>query len=166
MRKVVKGVLIVLTLVVIGIQFVRPERTNPPVDPARTLQANAQVPADVSAILTRACADCHSHETRWPWYSNIAPASWLVADDVQEGRTHMNISDWPAPERNGKRPEAVDKLEAICDEVQSGGMPIRAYLWLHPGAKLSEADVRTVCSWTESERTRLKGQASSGNSTR
>lgn len=165
-RKLVKVLVIAVIAGAIGIQFIRPDRTNPPVDPARTIEANTQLTPEVSAILNRACRDCYSNETRWPWYSNIAPISWQVTGHVTSGRLHLNLSDWPAPERNGRRASAPDKLTEMCDEVESGGMPIGQYLWLHPDARLSPDDVRTLCSWTEAESVRLKARASAGRSAR
>ena len=79
----------------VALQFVnRPDRTNPPEDPSLTFASQQYVPATVSATLERACYDCHSNRTVWPWYSAIAPVSWLVADDVEEGRKHLNFSEW------------------------------------------------------------------------
>ena len=140
-----RKLLYVLVAVLIGIQFVRPERTNPPVDPNRTVQAHLPVPEAVTNILKRSCYDCHSNETRWPWYSNIAPISWLIADDVDHGRSHVNFSEWPAED-----PKKVRKiLDEVCEVVEEGEMPLEAYVWLHPSAKLSEQDVATICEWTE-----------------
>src|SRR5271165_2324423 len=82
----VKKVVFALIGVLVLIQFVQPKRTNPPVVPSRSLEAHVPVPPQVSAILKRACGDCHSSETVWPWYSHVAPVSWLVADDVNVGR--------------------------------------------------------------------------------
>src|SRR5580765_2224450 len=84
--------LTVLLVGFIGIQLVRPDRTNPPVKAADSLQAKA--PAAINALLDRSCRDCHSNETRWPWYTNVAPTSWLVANHVHEGRDHFNYSEW------------------------------------------------------------------------
>jgi hypothetical protein len=86
--------------------------------------------------------NCHSHQTVWPWYSAIAPASWLVAHDVAEGREHLNLSDWarvPVEKR-------AHKLEEVCEETRKGHMPPRLYLMLHPEAKLSEQDSKLLCS--------------------
>ena len=74
----------------IAIQFVRPPRTNPPIEAARTLQARLALTADETRVLERACRDCHSNETRWPWYSQVAPVSWWVIDHVNHGRSHFN----------------------------------------------------------------------------
>ena len=79
---------LVLILAVIGIQFVPVNRMNPPVT------GEIGAPEKVMAILHRSCYDCHSNKTVWPWYSYVAPISWLVADDVHEGRRHMNFSEW------------------------------------------------------------------------
>ena len=129
-----------------GIQFVRPVRTNPATDPARSLAAQVAVPPEIGATLDRACGDCHSHKTRWPWYSAVAPASWLVVDHVDHGRRHLNFSDWTGT--GGER--AKDPLSAICREVTGGHMPMPSYLLLHREARLSPADVQALCGWTRS----------------
>jgi hypothetical protein len=128
-----------------GIQFVRPVRTNPATDPARSLAAHVAVPPEIAATLDRACRDCHSHQTRWPWYSGVAPASWLVVDHVDHGRRHLNFSDWAGT--GGER--AKDPLSAICREVTGGHMPMPSYLLLHRDARLSSADVQALCGWTQ-----------------
>lgn len=128
----------------VGLQFVGPSRTNPVSPPARALTAQLAVPADVDALLTRACRNCHSNETRWPFYSYIAPISWLVIRDVNEGRDHMNFSDWSyTPE------EGVDVLDKICREAKRGKMPLRTYTLIHWSAKLSPTDVSRLCTWSD-----------------
>ncbi len=135
--------LLTLLLLFIAIQVVRPARTNPPVDPSKTLQTQVQVPPNVEAILTRACANCHSNNTRWPWYSSIAPVSWLVVDDVNEGRSHLNFSDWEQRHRHEGSP-----FDEVCKQVRDGEMPPWYYRPLHPEARLAPADVETLCAWT------------------
>src|ERR1017187_6341112 len=97
-------------VVVFGLlQFTNPERTNPPV--VNDLMATSPPPPPVAAMLHAACYDCHSRETKWPWYSRIAPMSWLIANDVNEGRTNLDLSDWPAnnPTRAAKRLESMSE---------------------------------------------------------
>jgi hypothetical protein len=147
LKRIVLGFLIVLA----GMQFFRPDRANPPVDPARSVDAAATVQASVAAILKRSCYDCHSSETRWPWYSAIVPMGWGVAEDVKEGRSHMNLSEWGAYPPNKR----VGILEKMCDEVREGRMPLKQYLWLHRDARLSEADWKSVCDWSMDEADRL-----------
>ncbi len=147
LKRLSLGLLIVLA----GIQFFRPDRTNPPVMAEQTVQATASVPPGVDAVLKRSCYDCHSSETRWPWYSAVVPMAWGVANHVTEGRAQMNFSDWGTyPPR---RRAAL--LEKMCDEVREGKMPLREYLWLHRDATLSEADWKSVCDWSMDEADRL-----------
>src|SRR5258705_4623761 len=109
-----KWVLFVLAVAFLAIQFVRPPRTNPPIDPTKTIEATASVPADVHAILDRSCADCHSNKTVWPWYARVAPVSWLLADDVKKGRKELNLSEWGTfkPRRKAR------KLDELCDQIK------------------------------------------------
>lgn len=146
MKKVLRIVLIVLIAAFLVAQVFRPNRVNPPVDPAKALQA----PPNVQAILDRSCNDCHSNNTRWPWYTNISPLSWWIADHVKEGRRELNFSEFNGytERRKGK------KLEEICEQVQQGEMPLKNYVPLHPEAKLSDADQQTLCSWTKQLRGR------------
>jgi hypothetical protein len=140
-----------LVLVVAGLQFIRPDRTNPPVDAAMAVQAATTVPPQVGAVLRRSCYDCHSNETRWPWYSSAVPMGWGIASHVREGRAELNFSEWgryPAKKR------AV-LLEKMCEEVREGKMPLKQYLWLHRDAALSEADWKSVCDWSVDEAGRL-----------
>ena len=89
-RARVKKVLLALIVFLVVIQIFQPRRTNPPVVPSRFLTAHVHVPEDVYSSLIRSCGDCHSNEARWLWYSHIAPLSWVVTDDINEGRRYMN----------------------------------------------------------------------------
>jgi hypothetical protein len=149
--KVLKWFVIVLAVILVGIQFVRPARTNPPVDPSQTIEAHVQMPPEVASILDRSCRDCHSNKTVWPWYSNTAPVSWWVIDHVNHGRSHLNYSDWGKL----KREDQDKSLREICDQVFDGAMPLPSYLPMHPAARLSEQDKKVLCDWTEAERKRL-----------
>ena len=102
-----------------------------------------RVPPDAAVILDRSCRDCHSNETRWPWYSHVAPASWLVIDHVNHGRSHLNISEWG----NYDRPRQVELLKNSCELARKGAMPMPSYLVMHRAARLSPADVGTLCDW-------------------
>jgi hypothetical protein len=148
---------VALVLLSVAIQFVRPAKTNPVVNPATTIEAHAQVPSEVTAILQRSCGDCHSHQTRWPWYSQVAPVSWFVIDHVNHGRKHLNLSDWARYNRR----EAEELLDGICKTTKTGLMPLSSYLLLHRDAKLSQADVKALCEWTDTERQRLAYRSAS-----
>ena len=121
-----------------GLQLVPASRTNPP-------EREAPVaPADVQAILQRACYDCHSNETRWPWYSRIAPASFLISHDVSDGRRELNLSTWSQYDARRK----ARKLREIAEQVEKGKMPQWYYVLLHPQARLSAADRQLLIDWS------------------
>ena len=138
MRKLAILTLSALALVFLGIQLVPVERNNPPVE--------AEVPAsdEVRSILSRACYDCHSHETRWPWYSGIAPVSWLVAHDVHEGREKLNFSTW----NRLSTMKQVEALHESWEEVEEGEMPPGFYLPPHPDARLSARERAALRKWS------------------
>lgn len=123
---------------------------NPPLQAAHSIEARQQVPPEVSATLRRACYDCHSNETRWPWYSRVPPASLLIAKDVEAARAVLNFSEWPDSGVN-----AAGLLMAACADAGAGLMPMPRYLKLHPEAKLSSGEVDRICAWTEDEARRL-----------
>lgn len=137
----IKIIVAVLIIAVVGIQFVPVERTNPQVT------GEIEAPAEVMDIFRRSCYNCHSNETVWPWYSRVAPVSWLVVDDVDEGREEMNFSEWSgySEKKKGK------KIHETWEEVSEGEMPMWYYLLLHPEAELSAADKETLRKWTEAE---------------
>jgi len=141
----------IVAVLFLAAQFIRPGKTNPAADPARSLAAHTQMPLDVQRLLARSCNDCHSYQTRWPWYSNVAPAMWLVRNDVNTGRRFINFDDWTryGPGDQGKL------LEFMCDWTRKGRMPLWFYLPMHRDARVSTGDVQTLCTWTDQQRQRL-----------
>jgi hypothetical protein len=152
-RRILKWIAISGVILFAGIQFIRPETTNPPVDPELAADRFLVIDPDVATLLRTACFDCHSNETVWPWYAHVAPASWLVARDVNEGRKHLNLSTWG--EYAG--PRRVLALEEIAEEVHGGSMPYPPYLLLHPEAKLDSAARARIVGWATRESDRLAG---------
>lgn len=153
MKRALKIVVVVLFAAFIVLQFYRPDRTAPPVVEAETLEASAQIPENVEAILTRSCSDCHTNKTNYPWYSQIAPVSLFLANHISEGRRNLNFSIWNTYETNRKR----RKLDQICEQVTEKEMPLPSYLWIHWSSKLSDEDIRTLCDWADKEKARLAG---------
>ena len=151
MKRILKWIGIGLILALVVSQAIRPAKTNPPVDESKTMRANTQMSAEVAAILERACSDCHSSKTTWPWYSQIAPVSWYVISDVNGGRKELSLSDWGAYEPKRK----ARKLQEICEQIEKGEMPMKSYLLLHPAAKLSDSDKHVLCDWAKQERERV-----------
>jgi hypothetical protein len=106
------------------------------------------VPSDVEKILSRFCKDCHSCETRWPWYIRLPLVSGVLADDVKHARSYMTLSDWSATIARGKGEEGA-ALNGICEELRSDTMPLTRYRSIHRHTHLTGAEAETVCRWTE-----------------
>jgi len=141
MSRRLKQIAIVFIVVFAAAQFIRPERANPPIDPSRTIQAQMGTASGLVAILDRACSDCHSNDTLWPWYTQIAPASWLMAYGVTSGRKAVNFSEWASYQPELQR----TLLSASCKDASTGKMP-GAYTLLRPETRLSALDVETICA--------------------
>lgn len=143
--------LLIVVVILLAIQLYRPAETNPPEDPSHNLKSVAQVTPEVDQIFAHSCNDCHSYRTVWPWYSKVAPVSWLVASDVNDGRRHLNFSEWTQlpTERQQRR------LSQICGEVKEGGMPLKQYTWIHKDTPLDQKQRQTVCQWTKEEQARI-----------
>jgi hypothetical protein len=125
------------------LQLANPARTNPPVAPDHDLLATNPPPPEIVAMLKNACYDCHSYETRWLWYSHVAPVSFLIVNHVNDGRDAMNFSEWPHDQPSRAR----KKLRHIADEVEDREMPIRNYTWLHPDARLTDQQRSNLVQW-------------------
>ncbi len=155
MKTILKAASLIIGVGVVAMQFIaRPDRVNPVEDPRVALSSRFHVPPGVQAILDRSCNDCHSNRTVWPWYSSVAPVSWFVASDVEEGRRHLNFSEW------GTYPvkRQAAKLEMISAEVDKGDMPMKSYVLMHANAALSEADKDTLCDWASALSDSLLGR--------
>src|ERR1700675_4031915 len=130
MRKVAKLILVLFIFVFLGIQFVPPAATPKTAtaigDPHMAEVINPQV----GAILDRSCQDCHSSRTTWPWYSRVAPVSWIVSKHVSDGREMLGLSEW------ANQPHSADERMLICDAVSDGRMPLPEYTMMHRKAKL------------------------------
>jgi hypothetical protein len=122
-------------------QVARPDRTNPTTDPGRSIQAHLGNSSGVGAVLDRSCGDCHSNQTEWRWYTNVAPTSWLMAYAVKEGRRAVNFSEWAGYSQEQQRA----LLAASCTDATDGKMP-GAYAWIRPETRLSPGDIMTICA--------------------
>lgn len=145
------GLLLIVPLTIA--QFVRPEKRNPRLEGWMTIYSTESVPVRVQDIFERSCKDCHSNETQWPWYSHIAPLSWLIAHDVKKGRSRLNLSEWAAYSDKTRD----EKLERICDQLRTGEMPDEGYTLIHQNARLTTGERNAVCSWTKSPRKSKEG---------
>jgi hypothetical protein len=154
MKKTLKWILVALVSVFVLLQLTNPARTNPPVV-SDLMATNPPPPPEIAAMLHAACYDCHSYETRWPWYSHITPMSRLIASDVNGGREQLNLSDWPA--NDPKR--AAKKLENMSEKIGYGEMPPKKYTMIHADARLTDSQRKELTGWLDSEAARLKSLA-------
>jgi hypothetical protein len=137
-RKDAKFAAVLLGAFFLLAQTIRIEKSNPP------MRSDIAAEPSVKPLLRRACYNCHSNETVWPWYSNVAPASWLVGSDVKEARQRMNFSEWGAYSSERQH----SKLIAITDEMKDAGMPPWYYSLVHSESHLTEAERNEIKAWT------------------
>ena len=121
------------------------------------LLLGSDIPPSVTEVFAHACINCHSEKTTWPWYSHVAPVSWLVEGDVKHAREHLNLSRWDSLEAADQRM----LLTAIATVIENREMPLHRYVVFHPEVKLSAADSVQVIEWTRAERRRLRASESS-----
>ena len=151
-KQLVMGGLAALAALGLAAQLIRPDRTNPPEDPAATFAAKLNVPPAVADLMFTACGDCHSHRTVWPWYTQITPINWWIADHVHEGRHELNLSDWRFGDEKTR-----DKLQAIGEEVSEGEMPPLYYAPMHPASRLTDDQAKSITDWAKAELDRRGG---------
>lgn len=136
-RRLALGGVLLFTL----LQWVPVDRSNPPVESALT------APPQVERILRRSCYDCHSHATRWPWYSRVAPISFLLASHVHEARRDLDFSRWPTFDFGAQE----EIYREIGQQIRQEKMPLPSYLWLHREARLTEEDRKVLLDWARVE---------------
>ena len=141
MGRRLKQAAVVFVVIFAASQLIRPDRTNPPTDVSRTIEAQVGTASGLAAVLNRSCRDCHSNNTVWPSYAQVAPLSWLMARGVAEGRKAVNFSEWGA-----YSPQQQQTLLAVsCDDARSGKMP-GAYTLFRPETRLSTTEFETICA--------------------
>jgi hypothetical protein len=146
------GTTAALLISLVGIAaWARPDMTVPNADPSLALGTRTPVPPGVLSTLRQACFDCHSNETRWPLYSNVPIASWLIAIDVKNGRGQMNFSQWG----HYSAFDRADMLDKACDMISKREMPLWQYRLLHSEARLTRNQITALCAWAHGEADRL-----------
>lgn len=140
-RKILIGLLIVLVI----IQFIHPTKNQSEGISANDITKSFGVPDDVQGILKKACNDCHSNNTVYPWYSKIQPVDWWLNDHVVDGKRHLNFSEFITYPAKKQR----KKLEEVIETVKEGEMPLNSYTWIHKEAILTEAEKLTLSNWAD-----------------
>ncbi|MCI5081733.1 MAG: heme-binding domain-containing protein [Saprospiraceae bacterium] len=143
MSVLTKRILLGVAAVLVIIQFFGIDKTNPPVEASQDFLSIANPPAEIASLIKSSCYDCHSHQTKYPWYTNVAPVSWMIGHHIEEGREHLNFSKWgtyPAKKR-------AHKIEECYEEVEEGEMPMKGYVILHSEAKMSKEQKEQLIAW-------------------
>lgn len=147
-KKSLKKVGLVLLVVLIIAQFFGPEKNDGDIASVEAFIADTNPPEDVQMIMKSACFDCHSDHTRYPWYNNITPVNYWLADHVKDGKKHFNVSKWT--DYSDKKKD--HKLEELAEEVEEGHMPLPSYTWTHSDAKLTKEQIEAVEAWVKTAR--------------
>lgn len=146
--KILKKLGLLLLVVFIIAQFFGPEKNDGDMASVDAFFADTNPPEDVKAVLISTCIDCHSDSTRYPWYNNITPVNYWMADHIEHGTKHFNVSKWN--DYSDKRKD--HKLEELIEMVEAKEMPLPSYTWTHGDAKLSKEQIDAVISWVETVR--------------
>jgi Haem-binding domain len=147
MKKWLRMIGILGLLAVIAMQLANPSHQNPPVLPGHDLMATNAPPPSVALLLRNSCYDCHSFETKWPWYGQVAPVSWLLARDINAARSNLNFSDWPHDDASRAR----KRWRHIAEAVENGEMPLPSYTRMHPEARLDERQRDELVKWAKEQ---------------
>jgi len=135
--------LVILCVILLGIQFFRIDKTTPSAQPHNDFIQIYSPPKQIAQTLKKACYDCHSFETEYPWYASISPLSWWIQDHIDHGRSHLNFSTW----NDYSVSEARHKLEEIQEEISEDQMPLKSYRLGHPEARLSKEERDELITW-------------------
>ena len=152
--KKLRRILIVLLVVLVVIQFIKPARNISAQVSANDISVRFPVSANVHDILAKACYDCHSNNTVYPWYANIQPVAWWLNNHVRDGKRHLDFSEF----NSYSVARQYKKLEETIDEVKHGEMPLDSYTWIHKNAILTETEKESLYTWAQQIRDTIKAR--------
>ena len=147
MRKPFKIAGLALIGFIVVIQFIQPERNIYEGSPEHDMLSTLSVPDPVADLLKNSCYDCHSANTRYPWYSKISPVSWYLNRHIEQGKEALNFSEFAQLKKRKK----IGALSSLCEVLESGSMPLPGFLIIHRNAVLDEEEITSICDWSESE---------------
>ena len=152
--KIAKYIIYVLLAILIIIQFIPSTLPENSSDVSNDILVTENAPEEVSEILHKACYDCHSSQTTYPWYSHVAPVSWLIASDTRKGREELNFSEWAELSKRSK----IKILNEMAEEVEERNMPLKIYTVIHRDAVLSDSEIASISNWTKSVSDKILGE--------
>ncbi len=142
-----KYIFFTIIVILIVCQFFPIDKTNPEVDSTKDFLTMENPPTEVKQLIKTACYDCHSNETQYPWYTNVAPISWWIKKHIDNGRKKLNYSNWGDYEADKKQ----HKLKESAEEIHEKQMPLLSYFVMHPEAKLDDTQRQMIVDWIKSK---------------
>jgi hypothetical protein len=151
MARLMKLLGLALVLILLVLQFFQPDQNNAPADPELDMLSLVSPPDESAELIRKACYDCHSNQTDYPWYSRISPVSWYLDKHIREGKEELNFSVYGALDKVDK----IGLFADFCDVLDAGTMPLQSYTLLHKAARLSQEERTLLCDWSEMEALRV-----------
>jgi len=147
-----KWYFIIVLIALVLMQFIRIDKTHPEINPTNDFINIKNPPPEIAQMIKTSCYDCHSFESKYPWYAEVAPVSWYLKNHINEARHRVNFSEWASYEPE----KASRKLHACADDIKEGDMPLSSYTLIHGDASLNQEQIKQLSEWFEL-------QASAGN---
>jgi hypothetical protein len=152
--KIIKKIAIVLLVALVIAQFFGPEKNEGDITSVAAFMEETNPPANVRKILSESCFDCHSNSTKYPWYDNITPVNFWLDEHINDGKKHLNFSDWSSYSLKKKE----HKMDELHEEVEEGEMPLNSYTWTHSEANLTQEQIAEMVAWGKNVQADYKQQ--------
>ncbi len=150
----IRKILMVLLAALVIIQFIHPKKNKSEENQPNFIGNTFPVPADVKSILAKACNDCHSNNTKYPWYTNIQPLHWFMDKHIIGGKKEMNLDEYTSRSLRYQ----YKKMDDLKEQIKEGEMPLDSYTWMHKNAKLTEEEKNKLIAWADGIRDTLKAK--------
>lgn len=141
--KIVKKILILLLVIFVIAQFFGPEKNTGDYSSLEVFIAETNPPENIQKIMKESCFDCHSNTTKYPWYFNVTPVNYWIAEHIEDGKKHLNLSEWSSYSLKKKE----HKMDELYEEVEKGEMPLDSYTWTHGEANLTQEQIDAIVTW-------------------
>ncbi|MFC7356967.1 heme-binding domain-containing protein [Jejudonia soesokkakensis] len=153
MKKIIKAILVLALIAFVVMQFIRPEKNNGGYESVMIFEKETKPSIETASILKETCYDCHSDQTRYPWYAEIAPVSYWLDEHIQNGKKHFNVSEWDnySPKRKNH------KLEELIEMIENKEMPLDSYTWIHDD--LTEEERAQLVQWATLSKLQYRGRS-------
>jgi hypothetical protein len=148
----IRKILTLMLVALIIIQFFRPEKNISTADQPNALAKVYPIPEDADTVMKKACYDCHSNNSHYPWYFSVQPSAWFLAGHIKNGKRHLNFDEFMTYSKE----KQDDKLKDLIDMVNEDDMPLSSYTWIHTDAKLDQEQKKAITTWAKQLREQIK----------